>query len=75
MKLKLREGLQDIEIYVPFENKNILGKFIPEGLYPYLYKISPDLFEVEKPKTIQKNDILINDTKLGGSGDTKGKIA
>ncbi len=75
MKLKLKQGLEDCQIYVPFENKNMLGKFIPEGLYPHLFKIAPDLFDVEKPKTTIKNDILINDTKPNNSSNTEGKIA
>lgn len=77
MKLKLKEGLADCEIYVPFENRNMLGKFIPEGLYIHLFKIAPDLFDVvnEKPKTTIKNDILINDTKPSNSSNTEGKVA
>lgn len=67
MKLKLKKELQECYIYVPFINANVLGKFIEEGLYQHLYKVSPDLFDIEpvkglkqKIEEIKKDDILID---------------
>lgn len=47
MKLRLKKEVEDCYVYIPFTKSNVMGKFIEEGLYKYLYKISPDLFEVE----------------------------
>lgn len=70
MKLKLKEGLENTLIYVPFERQNILGKFIPEGLYSALYKKAPELFDViTEKKTIVKNDIPINNTKFSDNSN------
>lgn len=74
MKLKLKAGLEEATLYVPFENRNCVGKFIPEGLYPYLYKIAPELFDViSESKKTKSDDILINNTELTGSSNTEGK--
>lgn len=74
MKLKLKDGLEDMMIYVPFENRNCVGKFIDPRLYPYLNRIAPELFElVSDVKNIKENDILINNTKPTSSSDTEGK--
>lgn len=74
MKLKLKAGLENVVIFVPFENRNVLGKFIDPGLYPYLNRIAPDLFElVSDVKNTNNNDILINDTKLTSGSNTKGE--
>lgn len=79
MNLKLKQGLENTEIYVPFEKRNVLGKFIDTRLYPHLYKIAPSLFDIVadevKTKTTETNDISINDTKFGSGSDSKGKIA
>ena len=66
MKLKLRKDIEETYIYEPFTNKDVIGKFIPEGLYPHLYKLYPELFDVvvveetKTKKTKVVNDILIN---------------
>jgi len=75
MKLKLKKGLEEATIYLPFENRNVVGKFIDERLYIHLYRIAPDLFDAENVKTTTKNDISIDNTKLGGDSNTEGKIA
>lgn len=76
MKLKLKDGLENSMIYLPFENRNCLGKFINVGLYQHLYKIAPDLFDViNDVKKTTKNDISINDTESVNSSDLEGKIA
>jgi hypothetical protein len=61
--LKLKDGLENSIIYIPFENRNEMGKFINPDLYPYLYRKHPDLFDVIEDKKIIKNDISINNTK------------
>jgi hypothetical protein len=68
MELKLKENLQEAYIFIPFINNNVVGKFIDKGLYPHLYNLYPELFDVvvEPKKTNVVNDILINnDTKEG----------
>lgn len=76
MNLKLKDGLEDCLIYIPFENRNCLGKFINPALYQFLWKISPDLFdEITEVKKEINNDILINDTEFGSSSDAEGEIA
>lgn len=64
----LKKELLNTLIYVPFENKNIIGKFIDPRLFPYMAKKYPDLFEdeVEVKKNSKKNDISIDDTKFFG---------
>lgn len=77
MKLKLKDGLENTIIYVPFENRDILGKFIDERLYSNMYKKYPSLFDVieDKPKkTTKTNDILINDTIIGNDSNIEGEI-
>lgn len=63
MELKLKAGYEEMSIYIPQDNSNVVGKFIDVRLYPHLYKLYPDLFEeiVETKKTKKVNDILIND--------------
>ena len=76
MKLKLKDGLENTIIYVPFENRDILGKFINERLYTHMYKKYPSLFDVieDKPKkTTKTNDILINDTIIGSDSNIEGE--
>lgn len=74
MKLKIRKEFENGYIWVPFVRANVMGKFIEEGLYPHLYKLSPELFEIVEPikglkqkiEEIKKDDISINiDTNKG----------
>lgn len=72
MELKLKTGIEESYIYVPFMNGNIIAKFIDKGLYSHLYKIYPDLFDVIEPvietkKTKVVNDIFINNGTEEGS--------
>lgn len=71
MELKLKEDYIDAEIWVSFDNKNIVGKFIEEGLYPHLYKVYPHIFDVieeeVKTKKTKINDLSINDTTTEGN--------
>jgi len=46
MELKLRKDIEETYIYEPFTNTDVIGKFIDKGLYPHLYKLYPELFEV-----------------------------
>ena len=66
MELKLKGNYADTVIFIPQENQNILGKFIDVRLYPHLYKLYPDLFEVVEPvKEIKKtklDDISVDNT-------------
>ena len=52
MELKLKSGLEDELIYLPFEKRNVVGKFIDKSLYPYMYSKYPDLFDVITPKEV-----------------------
>lgn len=71
MELKLKKDIAETYIYVPFTNGNVIGKFIEEGLYPHLYNIYPDYFDIIEPvktkKTTIVNDIFINDGTEQGS--------
>ena len=71
MELKLKEEYKDVEIWVSFNNQNIIGKFIEEGLYPHLYNAYPHIFDVieeeVKTKKTKINDISINDTSTEGN--------
>lgn len=68
MELKLKDGYEDMTIFIPQENRNIIGKFIDIRLYPHLYNLYPDLFEVIEPKKTKKvNDILINNETDGNN--------
>lgn len=72
MALKLKKDLEEAYIYVPFINNSVVGKFIDEGLYSHLYKIAPELFdvdvveEVKIKKTKVEDDILINNSTKEG---------
>lgn len=46
MNLKLKQGMEETYIYVPFINNNVMCKFIDEGLYIHLYQIEPEFFDV-----------------------------
>lgn len=73
MKLKLKEEFINTEIYLSFENRNVIGKFIDEGLYPHIYKKDQRFFDIvcEKcegikckcKKTKETDVISINNTK------------
>lgn len=69
----LKKELSNTLIYVPFENRNIIGKFIDPRLYPYMAEKFPDLFEdevvEEKKKNSKKNDLFINNTKQSNNDD------
>lgn len=88
MKLKLKDEYVNSVIYVSFENRNVLGKFIDVKLYPYMYKKSPELFNLvcdkcedtkckckeDKSKKTKEVDVKINDKSDTISGsNTIGK--
>jgi len=76
MELKLKSGLEDELIYLPFERRNVIGKFIDKGLYPYMYSKYADLFDIiEDKKTKQEDDKLISNTIGGSDSDIEGKVA
>jgi hypothetical protein len=75
MKLKLKKDFEEAYIYVSFVKANVMGKFIEEGLYPHLYKISPELFDIEPVKVIkQKIEEIKQDDILIDSNTFKGDI-
>lgn len=61
--LKLKDGLENCLIYVPFENREIIGKFIDINLYKFMYDKYPDLFEIIDEKNNIINDISIENTE------------
>jgi hypothetical protein len=76
MELKLKSGLEDELIYLPFEKRNVVGKFIDKALYPYMYSKYPNLFDViEDKKTIVIDDKPISNTISGSNSNIEGKIA
>jgi hypothetical protein len=76
MELKLKSGLEDELIYLPFEKRNVVGKFIDKALYPYMYSKYPNLFDViEDKKTIIIDDKLISNPVSGSDSNIEGKIA
>lgn len=59
MELKLKAGLEDELIYLPFEKRNVVGKFIDKALYPYMYSKYPNLFDVvnaQEPSVFKASD-------------------
>lgn len=75
--IKLKDEYKDTLIYVPFINRDVVGKFIDEGLYPFMNEKYPELFEevvpvVEKKKV--KNDNIITDTEQSSDSDFGGEI-
>lgn len=89
MKLKLKEDLREVSIYIPFENRSMLGKFIDERLYTFLNDKFPDLFELvcekcdnksckcnisKSKKRKTKNDISIDNTEFGSDSNIEGEI-
>lgn len=83
MELKLKKELEEAYIYVPFINNDVMGKFIDEGLYPHLYNIAPELFDVTlqvedilpKTKKTKVDDLYINNTTEQGGSDLGGTHA
>jgi hypothetical protein len=76
MELKLKSGLEDELIYLPFEKRNVVGKFIDKALYPYMYSKYPNLFDViEDKKTIVIDDKPISNTISGSNSNIEGKIS
>lgn len=76
MELKLKSGLEDELVYLPFEKRNVVGKFIDKALYPYMYSKYPNLFDViEDKKTIEINDKLISNPISGSNSDIEGEIS
>jgi hypothetical protein len=83
MKIKLKDEYINTVISVPFENRDVLGKFIDVELYPYMFKKYPEFFELicdkcdntkcKCKKTKETNDISINDTKSISGSDTIGE--
>jgi len=84
MKLKLKEEFINTSIYLSFENRNVIGKFIDERLYPHMYKKEPKFFDLvcdkcedikckckeEKSKKSKETDVIsINNTKPQGGSD------
>ena len=59
MELKLKKDIQESYIYDPFSHTNILGKFIEEPLYPHLYNLYPEYFEV----ATKASKIVLNETE------------
>ena len=83
MNIKLKKQYINTEIYVPFENRNILGKFIDARLYVYMYKKYPDFFDLtcdrcletkcKCKKNKQTDDIYINNAKSKSGSDFIGE--
>ena len=83
MELKLKDNYQEIYVFVPFVNANVMGKFIEKGLYPHLYKICPEIFDIIEEalyydipvKQVKKqekvNDILIDNSTTKGDTTIK----
>lgn len=71
--MKLKQEYANKMIFIPNIRKTMVGKFIPEGLYPVLYKKYPEFFEVEtitKPK--KQNALPINDPIITTDNNTTG---
>lgn len=73
MKLKLRKDIEETYIYEPFTNTDVIGKFIPEGLYPHLYKLYPELFDVVVEETKTKKTKIVDDIFIN-NGTEEGNI-
>jgi len=83
MKIKLKDEYINKLIYIPFENRDVIGKFIDERLYPHMFNKYPQFFELicEKcdntkckcKKTKEVNDISINNTKPISGSDAIGE--
>lgn len=74
--VKLKKELLDTEIYIPFTKQTMLGRFIPEDLYPAMGKKFPELFETykeEQPKSKKVNDLHIKDTITPNLYDSEAK--
>jgi hypothetical protein len=73
MELKLKAGIEETYIYVPFINGNIIAKFIDKGLYSHLYELYPDLFDVVEPVKETKKTKVVNDIFID-NGTEEGNI-
>lgn len=47
MIIKLKKHLQNELLWIPQTKQAVIGKFVPENLYPILQKKYPDWFDVE----------------------------
>lgn len=72
MELKLKDGYEELTIFIPQENTNMVGKFIDSRLYPHLYNLYPDLFDVIETKKTKKVDDLYIDNTIEPSGSNIG---
>lgn len=68
--MKLKEQYINAKIFIPNIRQTMVGKFIPEKLYPMLYKKYPDFFELEPVKTTKKNALPINDPVITTDNNT-----
>lgn len=83
MKLKLKEEFINMPIYLSIENRNVIGKFIDERLYPHMYKKDPRFFDLVcekcegkkcKCKKSKETDVIsINNTKPESGSDIIGE--
>ena len=75
--MKLKQEYANKMIFIPNIRKTMVGKFIPEGLYPVLYKKYPEFFEVETKNKNKKQDVVSLDhpiitTDNNTTGDNNG---
>ena len=83
MSIKLKKEFINKLIYIPFENRDVLGKFIDTKLYPYMYKKYPEFFDLTcdkseetkcKCKKNKEADVIsINNTKSEGGSNSIGE--
>lgn len=75
MELKLKKNFEEAYVWVSFVNANVMGKFIDKGLYPHLYKVNPEMFDVIPVKGLKqkieeiKKEEKINDISINISTD------
>lgn len=68
--MKLKQEYANKMIFIPTIRQTMVGKFIPEKLYPMLYKKYPEFFEIEPVKTKKTNVIPINDPIITTDNNT-----
>lgn len=83
MELRLKDNYKEAYIWVSFVNANVMGKFIEQGLYPHLYKVNPEMFDIieealyydipvkQVKKTKKVDDIFIDNST--DEGDITGE--